>query len=280
MNKNFLTFFLVVGLVSAVGAQPEATALTALDEERLDQSGTVVSIIFDDSGSMREDGRMQQAKAAFEAWLAAAPEEHRFGLTALNAGPLIKAERGNKEAVVAAVRQLRPRGGTPLADVIDQTVTAIGIRKQRLPFERHVLLVFTDGADSTDRGAEGVRAALQRARDRTVETVGIGFHGMGDYMQQATTRYFDANDQAQLLEGLQKVDVEIGDTSDLRIAPDVAELMQQVEFSREMETASGTPPEREASPAASSGRGAFDFISLVLILIGVVFVLQRLFRRG
>jgi len=276
------TFRLSIGLllaaVALLHAQPsESNPLASLDEERLDESGTVVSIIFDDSGSMQGD-RIAQAKAAFGTWLDSAPDEHRFGLIALNAGELVEPERGNKEEVARAVQSLNAHGSTPLADTLDAVLERISERKAERPFERHVLLIFTDGADSTHRGAAGVRDAMQSARSRNVETVGIGFHGQGDYLAAASTRYFDARNQSQLLDGLQKVDVEIGDTSDIRISPEITELMQTVQLEKPAPEPA-KPADADPSATGSGGGGFLNFVTLALIVIGILFVVMRLFRR-
>jgi len=200
-------------------------AAKRLEEERLDQSGTVITIIFDDSGSMQGE-KIEQAKTAFREWLGTVPGDYRIGLIALNRGTLSESRRGNKREVADAVAKIRANGGTPLADTIAGVMK--NIRQRQRPFERHVLVVFTDGEDSTNRGAAGVREELRNASRNLVETVGIGFHGQGDYMSGVATRYFDAGNTEELRRGLEKVDAEIGDTTDIVISDDILRDMKTI----------------------------------------------------
>ncbi|MEM1441282.1 MAG: hypothetical protein AAGF67_03000, partial [Verrucomicrobiota bacterium] len=57
-----------------------------------------------------------------------------------------------------------------------------------------------------------------KLRSSIVEVVGIGFKGEGDYLAEATTQYFNANDEAELVAGLSQVDAEVGDANDLEIS--------------------------------------------------------------
>ncbi len=222
--KSILSLLFFAAVLLSAAAQDDGMRL--LEEERLDQSGTVITILFDDSGSMYGP-KLQQAKEAFRAWLPTVPDEYRIGLVALNAGQLVEWRRGNKDEVAAAVANLQASGGTPLAETVSRTTQLLRDRQAELPFERHVMLVFTDGQDDT-YPPEEVRRRIGDAAANRIETVGIGFHGEGDYLREASTRYFDAADSGELLAGLQKVDVEIGDTSDVRIEPEIGELMKTI----------------------------------------------------
>ena len=231
-------------------------AAKRLEEERLDQSGTVITIIFDDSGSMQGE-KIEQAKTAFREWLGTVPGDYRIGLIALNRGTLSEYRRGNKSEVADAVAKIRANGGTPLADTIAGVMKNIRQRKQQLPFERHVLVVFTDGEDSTNRGAAGVREELRNASRNLVETVGIGFHGHGDYMSGVATRYFDAGNTEELRRGLEKVDAEIGDTTDIVISDDILRDMKTIGLpsllnSSAARAGSGAPRQRHPRPSKSS----------------------------
>jgi len=223
--KPILSALLLLIAVPAVASADEAA--NRLEAERLDQSGTVITIIFDDSGSMRGE-KIEQAKTAFREWLGTVPGDYRIGLVALNGGTLSESRRGNKSEVADAVAKIRANGGTPLADTIAGVMKNIRQRQKQLPFERHVLVVFTDGEDSTNRGAAGVREELRKASQNLVETVGIGFHGQGDYMSGVATRYFDAGNTEELRRGLEKVDAEIGDTTDIVISDDILRDMKTI----------------------------------------------------
>ena len=141
--------------------------------------------------------------------------------------------------------------GTPLVPTIRKALADIDRRRGEVgPYERHILLVFTDGEDTTSEGIKGVQRELRRAAKAGVETVGIGYHGEGAYMREAATRYYDANNPAQLEQSLAKVDSEIGDTADVVIDERTRLAMQ---------TVAATPvpgsldaPAKEVAPAAPS----------------------------
>lgn len=207
-------------------ARPQAAAEAKLDAEKLEQSGVVITIIFDDSGSM-EGRKLAEAKAAFRDWIASVPADYRLSLIALNAGMLVKPSRGNAREVSEAVNRIQAGGNTPLAENIGRALGQIQERRAKVgPYERQILIVFTDGQDTSTEGVTGVARRLNKAREINVETVGIGFAGEGDYMSGAATRYYNASDRTQLRASLAKADAEIGDTSDIVIDEPTLALMR------------------------------------------------------
>jgi hypothetical protein len=231
----------IAGIALLLAAHASADLSDRLEAERLEQSGTVISIVFDDSGSM-EGSKIAQAKTAFRQWIAAVPASHRLGLVALNAGPLVPPGRDNRAALLAAVDRLKVARGTPLAATIRSTLQSIEQRRRKVgPYERHIMLVFTDGEDTTSERTPGVQRELARAAAAGVETVGIGYHGEGTYMRAAATRYYDASNLAELQNSLAKVDAEIGDTSDVLIDDRTRAAMQAV-----------APPQSSAAAAPAT----------------------------
>ncbi|MDF1659089.1 MAG: VWA domain-containing protein [Verrucomicrobiales bacterium] len=210
---------LSLGLLSAQGDELD----NALTSERDSQTATAISIIFDSSGSMRDDKKIEQAQSAFTSWLASLPDTYTLGLVYFSRGVAqlaVPLGEDNKEAISRQVASVKAYGKTPIADCL--RVVRAQIEKRRAefsPYERHVVVVFTDGAETVDPG--GNRAVLSeviKLRSLIVEVVGIGFKGQGDYLAVATTQYFDANDEQELVAGLSQVDAEIGDSSDLEIS--------------------------------------------------------------
>lgn len=228
-GRLFTMLALVASLAAAsLSAQTPAPAVDRLEAERLEQSGTVITIIFDDSGSM-QGSKITQAKAAFRQWIASVPASHRLGLIALNAGPLVPLGRDNRPALLKAVEKIQASGGTPLVTTIRAALGEVDRRRGIVgPYERQILLVFTDGEDTTSEGVQGVQRELARASAMGIETVGIGYHGEGDYMRAAATRYYDAKNLPELQQSLSKVDAEIGDTSDIVIDEKTRATMQRL----------------------------------------------------
>ncbi len=268
-------------LALAPPAPAQTDAFPGLEAERLEQSGTVITIIFDDSSSMRGN-KLDEAKRAFRDWLSTVPDNHRIGLISLNQGQLVASERGNKSEVADTVARIQAVGTTPLADAIDLANEEIAKRKASRPFERQVLVVLTDGEDSTARGAAGVQDELQAAAREGTETVGIGFFGEGDYMSSAATRYFDAANSEELRAGLAKVDAEIGDTSDIVISPEIAEAMKTVSLADLRPTApanSNARADNSASPNSTTSTNDGPPFTWIIILVIAYGVYRVFFRR-
>ena len=270
--------------------------LAALDEERNAQAGVAVSIVFDDSGSMNDNRKLTMAKQAFRAWLERAPVDYRFGLTALNAGPLVKLARNDKPQILAAVARLRAGGGTPLAD----TVAAVGknIRQRRAadgtPYERQVMVILTDGEDTSTRGIRGVQEEIRRLRADGVEVIAFGYQGEGDYMRGSATHFFSPENEEDIARGLAVIGSEIGDTSDVAVDAPTRAAMAGVAppvpgKSLPVASPSGTPPPRPFSPYAppsptpvpTAPRHADreGVTGKQIALVAVVFLALRLFRR-
>lgn len=272
----FIALALFAGLAAApLRAQATATGTDPLEAERLEQSGTVITIIFDDSGSMA-GAKIAQAKTAFRQWITSVPTNYRLGLVALNAGLLVPLGRDNRPALLQAVDRINASAGTPLAKTIRSAIAEIDRRRGLVgPYERHILLVFTDGEDSTSEGAAGVQRELARASSMGIETVGIGYHGEGAYMRTAATRYYDANNLTDLQRSLAKVDAEIGDTSDIVIDDRTRATMQNV-AAVSVPAFTESVPDSKPGASKSKPRGPFR-IGVVFVI--VVWLLLRMIMR-
>ncbi len=218
--KRILPLFLLASLPFAAPAD-ELDAM--LERERETQTGTAITIIFDTSGSMADARKMEQAKIAFSTWLATLPETYALGLIDFYRGagrlavPLATDQRA---ALLQHVVAARPSGKTPICNCLAVAKQEIAKRRtEHSPYERHVVVVFTDGKETVDkRGSRGVVEEIMGLRSSQVEVVGIGFRGEGDFMKGAATQYFDANNEQELIDSLSQVDAEIGDDSDLVIS--------------------------------------------------------------
>lgn len=210
--------------VSVVGARaqetpPDAawkTRLSSLQEEFNTQTGTALFIVFDDSGSMNEDNKLIMAKKAFRAWIEHAPDDYRFSLTAINAGSLVKLARNNRKEILAAVDTLRAAGGTPLASTIARVHNDIvRYRASGALYVRQIVVILTDGEDTTKRGDQGVRDEMERLRSEGVEVIAFGYKGEADYLNGSATRFYSPNNAQDISRGLNAIQSEVRDTSDL-----------------------------------------------------------------
>lgn len=192
------------------------TRLSSLQEEYNTQTGTALFIIFDDSGSMNEDNKLVMAKKAFRAWIEHAPDDYRFSLTALNAGSLVKLAHNNRKEILAAVDTLRAGGGTPLANTVARVHNDIvRYRASGALYVRQVVVILTDGEDTTKRGDQGVRDEMARLRSEGVEVIAFGYKGEADYLNGSATRFYSPNNAQDIARGLDAIQSEVRDTSDL-----------------------------------------------------------------
>src|SRR5882724_9665179 len=135
---------LVALLLPAARAQQPVDALA---RERDQQTGTAITILFDNSGSMKGE-KIRQAKAAFSAWLQSVPAEYKYSLiTFEDKGRLIiPLGEHTRDAIAQRVARLEANTGTPICGALKIARDQIEKRRREVtPYERHVVLIFTDG---------------------------------------------------------------------------------------------------------------------------------------
>ena len=290
-----VALFVPLAIGRAQGTPPEGgwnARMASLQEEQDAQAGVAVSIVFDDSGSMRDNHKLVMAKKAFRTWIEHAPDSYRFGLVALNAGQLVPLQRNNRAQILAAVDHLRADGGTPLAQTIAQVAKGISSRRAAgSVYERQVVVILTDGEDTSDRGIKGVQEEIRRLCANRVEVIAFGYQGEGDYMQESATHFYSPENEQDISKGLSAIGSEIGDTSDVVVDDATRALMRNTivnapaqatpaptsaaPFSPYRATPpsrpSPTPPTRHASSNISGMRW--------LALIAIFFVIRSIRRR-
>ncbi len=266
---------LLVLLLPASRGQEPADALT---REREQQTGTAITILFDNSGSMRGQ-KIEQAKAAFRSWLQTVPEDYKYSLITFEdkGRLLIPLGEHTRGAVARRVANLVANTGTPICGALKIAREQIEKRRREVtPYERHVVLIFTDGQETTDpRGANGVRDDIEALRKQTVEVVGVGFHGEGDYMNGVATRFALANNEQELKKGLAKVDAEVGGGDDLVVSPeDLAALkkfkappVQSVSTAAVEKTDAEAPPQSIPATPVNSRKGGLPFGWIIIAFI-------------
>ena len=139
--------------------------MAALQEEHDAQAGVAVSIVFDDSGSMNDNHKLAMAKQAFRAWIEHAPDNYRFGLVALNAGVLVPLQRNDRRKSSPRSTACEPGAARRWRDTIARG--GAEIRQRRAAgalYERQVVVILTDGEDTTERGIEGVQEEIRSLR--------------------------------------------------------------------------------------------------------------------
>ena len=151
-------------------AAPSQEVLVALQESwSLVRKQADVILLFDVSGSMMNDGKMDQAKQAAEAFIEGLESYTRIGLVVFSDSvrevvPLDRLET-NRYDIAANIRNLRADGGTELYQAIAHTVEDLNNVDEVGRIRAVVLL--SDGADTGDQGyvKNDALAAIQNNRD-------------------------------------------------------------------------------------------------------------------
>ncbi|MBE2183654.1 MAG: substrate-binding domain-containing protein [Anaerolineae bacterium] len=114
-----------------------------------------ILLLIDVSGSMSSEGKIDQARAAAEAFLNSIESNNRIGLAVFSDEirqlvPLDDAER-NYDAMYSNIRSLRAAGGTELFQALTEIVNSVTDESQDADRIRAVVLL-SDGADTGDAG--------------------------------------------------------------------------------------------------------------------------------
>lgn len=282
MNARHI-FFTVIVLALATFVRAQDPTADPLVREREQQTGTAITILFDNSGSMKQENKINQAKSAFRTWLQTAPADYKYSLITFEDSGRLRVPLGERtrDLVAQTVARLEANTSTPICGALRIAREQIDKRRREVtPYERHVVLIFTDGQETVDsRGINGVRQDIAALRAKMVEVVGVGFHGEGDYMNGVATRFALANNEQELKQGLAKVDAEIGGVDDLVVsnddlaalkrfsAPPVQAISTAPADSAQSPTNSSTPVTLPSSPA---GGFRFGWIIMAFIAWGVL----------
>jgi uncharacterized protein YegL len=203
---------------------------------------TAYSVVFDTSGSMKGE-RLTQAKQAFRWWLGSVQPGNVWSVLCFEVGKgrvVVPFTPSGQGAVAAAIDRFEANGNTPIVATLALAEKQIAERKAIKPYERHVLLLFTDGDENQHPGRNGaVVEKVRQLRARSIEVIGVGYAGAGDYLNRVVSRYFSAGEEAGLKTGLSQVEVEVDPLTPVSVTPE------------EMKKLAGMPPEARA-PAATN----------------------------
>ena len=138
------------------GARPDITEVSVrengklvadLDVKPLSESTTPVGIVLviDTSGSMRANGRLEQAKEAAKAFVDRKLANDQIALVTFSNEPRVAVNfTADPGPLVAAIDGLQPTGETALWDGVRTGANLLGERADLLPY----LVVLSDGADT------------------------------------------------------------------------------------------------------------------------------------
>jgi len=243
-----------------------------LEQEQQSQTATAITIIYDNSGSMSHDGKIEQARAAFLAWLEGQSAQTRFSLIHFsNQGTLaVPLGENTLPEVKRIVASLEARGQTPIVNCLKLAHQTIQKRRESFsPYERHLVVVFTDGGESVDpAGNNGVVRQIQVLTRDEIEVVGIGFYGQGSYMRKASTQYYEAANKEQLKQGLDQVAAEIDPNVEVELNEEEMELLQRMDLSQLESPVQKPLVKKVQEQVASSTKGGFSIGKLIPWIIG------------
>lgn len=216
---------------------------------------------------------MAQAKKAFGEWLKGQSDETRFSLIHFHGDGRIAVPLGKntRSQVQAMVEKLYPGGRTPISNCLKLALAQIKERRTEFSSsERHIVVVFTDGAESTDRrGNAGVVSEVATLTNEGIEVVGIGFHGEGEYLAPAVTQYYTADNAEQLRKGLERVSAEVDINVEFELTAEEEEKMKSGHFSSPTTTSS---PESTtySEPSSQKKKSPFSKFFTILILFIII----------
>ncbi len=172
-------------------------------------------VIFDGSRSMLNarcaDGsnKAAVAKKVLKTFVDAVPAQTNLGLLAFDRAGIserIPLAVGNREPFKLALEAIQPDGGTPLKDAM-----ALGFRilhqqaaRQR-GYGEYTLLVVTDGEASSGQAPAPVVDHILAFSPIVIETIGFCIGNQHSLNQPGRTVYKSANNEAELLQGLEDV---------------------------------------------------------------------------
>ena len=179
---------------------PEPRVLALLKRTwREDRKPANVLLVVDTSGSMAEEGRLENAKQGLKVFLSQVAPQDRVGLTAFSdrIQPLVPVApfKRNKATLQATVDQLIPDGGTAFFDATAQgfeTVQGLAGREDRI----NAVVLLTDGEDTdSSRTAEDVVGLLEGQGDSAtqVRVFTIAYSAGAQGAQQALERIAEAS---------------------------------------------------------------------------------------
>ena len=188
--------------------------------------------------------------------------------------------RNNRKEVLAAVDRLRASGETPLADTIARIHDTVArYRASGALYVRQVVVILTDGEDTTKRGDQGVRDEMERLRREGVEVIAFGYKGEADYLNGSATHFYSPNNGQDIGRGLDAIQAEVRDTSDLIVDDATRRAMGGLPVTASMQSApvvatavTATPTPASGSPKKSRGVS----LGTLAVLLGVVIVLRGL----
>ena len=113
-------FFAVIVLALATFVRAQDPTADPLVREREQQTGTAITILFDNSGSMKQENKINQAKSAFRTSLQTAPAEYKYSLITFEDNGRLRVPFGERtrDLVAQTVARLEANTSTPICGAL------------------------------------------------------------------------------------------------------------------------------------------------------------------
>jgi Ca-activated chloride channel family protein len=152
-------------------AVPEPKVLARIKEAwRADRKPANVLVVLDNSGSMGEEGKMEQAKDGLRRFIAEAEPQDKLGLWTFSTDiekrvPIGRVGGGGRARLLQAVGEVFPDGDTSIYDATLEGVRAVEAELDRGAI--NAVVVLTDGQDTAStRTARAVLDELERQGEK------------------------------------------------------------------------------------------------------------------
>lgn len=149
---------------------PEPNVIAAIQESwSFVKKQADIILLIDVSGSMEEEGKLEQAKQAALAFLENTEPGNRVGLIIFNDRVEERVPLGNLEtnkvALESSIKGLRPAGGTALFDALYRVTEAFNASEDEERIRAVVLLSDGEDLDSKERTLDDVVTSIQASRN-------------------------------------------------------------------------------------------------------------------
>lgn len=200
--------------VNVVWPGPAPEDMNVVIDSNLTRSNFMV--VYDGSGSMSYDScgssspnRHADGVIALKEFVKAVPVDANLGLFVFDGrgrDVRVPLDVGNREIFLKEVDMIDIGQGTPLRSAIKTAYFELKNRAyQQLGYGRYSLVIVTDGEANSGEDPTKVVNSIIDETPVEVHTVGLCFSGRHSLNQPGRTFYTDAQNPAQLIEGLKSV---------------------------------------------------------------------------
>jgi uncharacterized protein YegL len=170
-----------------------------------------IVILFDDSGSMMQQGRIYKAQKATISLLKSLKEGTNISIYALNKKRVVELQpvEDGVESAIKKIENIRANGSTPIGKSLTAVTKILERQKEKQSgYGSYTIVIVTDGKANSPKTMFG---AVDRAIDNgfIIKTIGLDIH---NHKLKNITEFVEASSQRELTKALMRaVDAEVSD---------------------------------------------------------------------